>query len=74
MNKKLRDQVIALPVDEKIDLIMDAWDSITPEDFFPLSEAQKTELDKRLAEYEHDPSSAIPWERAKVELQARYRK
>lgn len=74
MNKTLRDQVIALPVEEKIDLIMDAWDSISPNDFPPLTDAQKTELDRRLAEHERDPSSAIPWEEAKARLEARYRR
>jgi putative addiction module component (TIGR02574 family) len=74
MNKTLRDQVIALPATEKVDLIMDAWDSIAPKDLPPLTDAQKAELDQRLADYQRNPSSAIPWEEAKVQLQARYRK
>jgi putative addiction module component (TIGR02574 family) len=74
MSKTLRDQVIDLPVLEKINLIMDAWESISPADLPPLTVAQKAELDRRLADHEADPHSAIPWEDAKALLEARYRK
>lgn len=42
-----------LPVDERIRLVEDLWDSIASDQrSIPLSSAQKAELDKRLDAYE----------------------
>ena len=43
----------------------DIWDSIAAEananaDLLPLTQEQKAELDRRVAEYEADPSAVIP--------------
>lgn len=74
MNKILRDQVMRLPTEEKIDLVMDVWNSISPDEFPPLSDEQKAELDRRLAEHKAHPEQAVPWEEVYARLQARYRK
>lgn len=51
MNKKLMN----LPVDERIQLVEDLWDSIAVDQgSLPLTPAQKTELDKRLLAFELD--------------------
>ena len=78
MNKVLRDQVMQLPPDERRELIEDLWDSIHPPgsarpgEPFVLTEEQKAELDRRLADYERDPSRAIPWEVVRERLRAKY--
>ena len=47
MNKALRDQVLGLPADEKLELVMDVWDSID-EDNVPLpTEEQLAEAERR---------------------------
>ncbi len=74
MNKILRDQIMRLPTEEKIDLVMDLWNSISPDEFPPLTEEQQAELDRRLAEYEANPEQALPWEEVYARLQARYGK
>jgi len=38
-----------------------------------LTEAQKQELDRRLAEMEADPDDVIPWEEVKAQAEARLR-
>lgn len=51
MNMKLK----SLPVDERIQLVEDLWDSIAADQSsLPLTEVQKTELDRRLQAFELD--------------------
>lgn len=63
-------EYMSLSVSERIQLVEDIWDSITAEapDTVALSEAQKTELHRRLAEHRADPSTAIPWEQVRSKL------
>ena len=51
MNAKLKE----LPLDERIKLVEDLWDSIAADQkALPLTPAQRTELDRRLDAYEVD--------------------
>lgn len=51
MNSNLRN----LPVDERIRLVEDLWDSIaSDQESLPLTNDQKKELDKRLQAFESD--------------------
>lgn len=51
MNAKLRN----LPIDERIKLVQDLWDSIyADQDKLSLTEEQKIELDRRIDAYEID--------------------
>ena len=74
MNDVLEAQLIRLSAAEKLELIGKLWDSIAPEDHPPLTEAQMAELDRRQAEHERDPSSALSWEDVKAKLDARFSK
>jgi putative addiction module component (TIGR02574 family) len=67
-----------LTVHERLRLIGDIWDSIAEEadadpGVLPLTEAQRAELDRRLAEHERDPGSAMPWDEALDGIQRRLR-
>jgi putative addiction module component (TIGR02574 family) len=61
-----------MTVDEQIALAEAIWDNIaaTPEKT-PLTEAQKHELERRLAAHQADPSKVTPWEVIKAEDLAR---
>lgn len=51
-----------LPLDERLRLVEDLWDSIAADQkALPLTEAQKSELDRRLDAYEADrnPGRAV---------------
>lgn len=54
--------ILELGVSERIQLIEDAWDSISkvPEEV-QLSEEQKKELDNRLTAYHKNPNAGVPW-------------
>ncbi len=59
-----------LTVAERIQLAEDLWDSVAAETGeLPLTEAQKAELERRLADFERDPAAGEPWEvvRARIE-------
>jgi putative addiction module component (TIGR02574 family) len=57
MNSSLRQ----LPIDERIQLVEDLWDSIAADQSaIPLSSAQIAELDRRLDAYEVDGDSGRP--------------
>ena len=62
-----------LSVEEKYELVDAILESI-PEDQgeVELTEAQMRELDRRRAEHEADPSSAIPWEEVEARLISKY--
>ena len=54
MNAKLR----GLPLDERIRLVEDLWDSIAADQkALPLTPGQRTELDRRLDAYELDKNA-----------------
>ncbi|HYC87930.1 MAG TPA: addiction module protein [Thermoanaerobaculia bacterium] len=62
-------QLLELPPAERLQLVEALWDSLTevPE-AVPLSDDVREELDRRLAAYYADPSSARPWAEIKAEL------
>jgi len=67
-----------LTVHERLRLIGDIWDSIAEEaeadpGILPLTDAQRTELDRRLAKHERDPESAVPWDEALDGIRQRLR-
>jgi putative addiction module component (TIGR02574 family) len=62
-----------LPADEKLELVDALLDSLGDEELPPLSDAMKAELERRVAEHEADPSSAIPWEMLREELRSRFK-
>jgi putative addiction module component (TIGR02574 family) len=71
---KTLDELRRLPIDERIQLVEDLWDSIaegSTEQAFPVSRELAEELDRRLAEYEADPDSALPWEMVRESIRRR---
>lgn len=58
MKQGLVAEILALPVEDRVRLVEAIWDSISavPE-ALPLTEWQKEELDRRLAELEENPDA-----------------
>jgi putative addiction module component (TIGR02574 family) len=49
------------------------WDSIAEEDVLrEFSDEELAEIERRDAEFQADPSTAIPWEDIRAELRKRY--
>ena len=63
MKRELITEILALPTAERIRLVEAIWDSIaTIPEALPLTQWQKDELDRRLAEFEADPDSGATLE------------
>jgi putative addiction module component (TIGR02574 family) len=63
--------LLKLPADERAELAMALWESLTDEEReseLELSSDQKAELDRRWAEHVADPGSAVPWEDVRRKL------
>lgn len=63
--------LLKLPADERAELAMALWDSLTDqerESELELSSDQQAELDRRWAEHLANPESAIPWEEVRRKL------
>jgi putative addiction module component (TIGR02574 family) len=64
-----------LGVEERLALIEALWDSL-PEDesALPITEAQRAELDRRLADYQRNPDDGAPWDEVRASLKQRFEK
>jgi putative addiction module component (TIGR02574 family) len=64
-----------LSAGERLQLVQEIWDSLGDEvSCLPLSEAQKQELDRRLATLEANPDAVVPWEEVEARALARFRR
>lgn len=60
---------------ERIQLMQELWDSLASSaEQLPLTEAQRQELDFRLAALQANPDNVIPWEEVEARALARFRK
>ena len=63
MSKLTATNALSLSILERIQLVEDIWDTITPEaDTVDLTEDEKKIIDKRLVSYHQNPSLGSPWE------------
>lgn len=64
--------VLALSVPERIRLVQDIWDSLAEvPDAVTLTDAQRDELDRRLAAYAADTDAGAPWAEVRDRIRLR---
>ncbi len=64
-----------LSIEERLALVEELWDSIAQSGAdVPLSAAQQTELDRRLAEHEANPDDVVSWEDVKASIVPRLKR
>jgi putative addiction module component (TIGR02574 family) len=71
MAKKPQFDFSELTPAERLQLAQDLWDSVDDAasiDVLPITEEQRAELDRRLADLEANPKDGVPWEQAKREI------
>lgn len=62
-------EILKLSIAERIQLVEDIWDSIAAEpEALSLTEEQREELDRRLADQEANPGVGRPWAEVKARL------
>lgn len=68
----MRSELRNLPIDQRIQLVEDLWDSIAADQHaLPLSEAQRAELDHRLDQYAADRIKGRPAKDAIADIRKR---
>ena len=69
MANPARDELLRLPLAERIELVEDLWDSIaTDAESVPVPESHRRELARRRAAHREDPSAVRPWEEVRERL------
>jgi putative addiction module component (TIGR02574 family) len=63
----LRSQINTMSPAEKAELLDTVWESLEA-DALSLTDAQRTELDYRIARHEQNPSDVVPWEQVRKSL------
>ena len=66
-------EIMQLTPKDRRDLVEDLLAVVEEDEDFALTPEQMAEIDRRIAEHERDPSSAVPWEEVKERLLARFR-
>ena len=61
-----------LNVDERLALVEEIWASICADaKDFPLSDGQRAELDRRVADDDAYPDDVVPWDEVKASVRSR---
>jgi putative addiction module component (TIGR02574 family) len=61
-----------LDVDERLALVEEIWATICADaKAFPLTDAQRAELDRRVADDDAFPDDVVPWDEIKAEIRSR---
>lgn len=74
MNQQLFNQVRQLSLEEQLELVGALWDGIIERNGIPsLTQTQRAELERRLADHETNPDDVIPWHEVKASALASIR-
>lgn len=64
-----------LNVDDRLALVEEIWATICADaKAFPLTDAQRAELDRRVADDDAFPDDVVPWDEVKASVQSRLRR
>ena len=64
-----------LGVEDRLALLEQIWDSIPADSAaVPLTEAQRAELDRRIADHEANPNDVVSWEEVKASIAERLKR
>lgn len=64
-----------LDIEERLSLVEELWDSIAADSAaVPFTQAQRTELESRLAEHEANPDDVVSWDDVRASINERLKK
>jgi putative addiction module component (TIGR02574 family) len=67
------DQLRALPLEKRLEIIEALWDSVENEvDPYPIPDEVVEDAEREYEAHLADPSSSIPWETVRARLRERY--
>ncbi len=67
---EIPDDILAMPVPDRIALVAKIWDSISDDAVEKLSPGQHAILEARLAEHRANPSTGTSWDEVKASLKS----
>ncbi len=74
MSNALREELFKLTAAERLELVEELWDSIADDDeALALTDEQREDLERRLAEADADPAGGSPWEEVRERIRQRAR-
>ena len=74
MTNALREELFKLSAAERLELVEELWDSLSDDDeALALSDEQREDLERRLAEADADPTGGSPWEEVRERIRNRPR-
>jgi putative addiction module component (TIGR02574 family) len=74
MTNALREELFKLSAAERLELVEELWDSLSDDDeALALSDEQRADLERRLAEADADPTGGSPWEEVRERIRNRPR-
>ncbi len=69
MSPRALEQILRLPVDERIELVQAIWDSVVADSAaVPVTAAQRRQLDARLTDLKARPAAGRPWPAVRASL------
>jgi putative addiction module component (TIGR02574 family) len=64
-----------LGIEDRLELVEQIWDSIAADSpAVPLTDPQRTELDRRIADHEANPDDVVSWEKVKSSVSERLKR
>ena len=74
MTNALREELFKLSAAERLEFVEELWDSIAEDDeALALTEEQREDLERRLAEADADPAGGSPWDEVRERIRQRPR-
>ena len=71
MTNALREELFKLPAAERLALLEELWDSLDEDDAaLALTDEQRADLERRLAEADADPTGGAPWEEVRERIRS----
>lgn len=68
-------EILQLPVDQRIDIVQEIWNSVAADtDAVPLTPEQAEELDRRMADHERHPDDVVEWAEAETRIRESLKK
>jgi putative addiction module component (TIGR02574 family) len=65
------EELLRLPPSQRLEAIGELWDSLESQaDLFPLTDEERAELDRRIAEDEADPRPGVSWSELRRRLES----
>lgn len=76
MSHELLAELLKLSIADRLELVQELWDSIATDcerEPYPLSDEQRQDLERRLAEADADPTGGTPWQEVRERIRHRQR-